>query len=102
MADDQNLAWDRIRDLLENGDSRAELESFLDSLNPGDLLYAVFHLSADEQRALLSIISAERAAELIEEMPDSHVADLIEDMPADKVADWVAQFTTGGGSIWQG
>ncbi|MDH5499712.1 MAG: magnesium transporter [Gammaproteobacteria bacterium] len=94
MADDQTLAWNRIKDLLKNGDSRSELEAMLDSLNPGDLLYAVFHLSADEQRKLLSIISAERAAELIEEMPDSHVADLIEDMPADKAAPIVEEMAS--------
>lgn len=94
MADDRSIAWDRIKDLLRNDDSRAELESVLDSLNPGDLLYAVFHLTADEQRALLSIISAERAADLIEEMPGSHAADLIEDMPANKVAPIVEEMAS--------
>jgi magnesium transporter len=94
VANEQNVAWDRISTLLRNGDSRAELEALLDSLNPNDLLYAVFHLTADDQRALLSIISAERAADLIEEMPDSHAADLIEDMPADKVAPIVEEMAS--------
>jgi magnesium transporter len=40
------------------------------------------------------MISAERAAELIEEMPDSHVADLIEDMPADKAAPIVEEMSS--------
>ncbi|MCJ7590370.1 MAG: magnesium transporter, partial [Woeseiaceae bacterium] len=84
----------RIKDLLRTGNSGIELESLLDSMNPGDLLNAVFHLTADEQRALLSIISAERAAELIEEMPGSHAADLIESMPAAKVAPIVEEMAS--------
>jgi magnesium transporter len=94
VTDERSVAWDRIKNLLRNDDSRAELESVLDALNPGDLLYAVFHLTADEQRSLLSIISAERAAELIEEMPGSHAADLIEDMPANKVAPIVEEMAS--------
>ncbi len=94
MADDQAIAQVRIKDLLRTGNSGIELESLLDSMNPGDLLNAVFHLTADEQRALLSIISAERAAELIEEMPGSHAADLIESMPAAKVAPIVEEMAS--------
>ncbi len=94
MADDQAIAQARIKDLLRTGNSGIELESLLDSMNPGDLLNAVFHLTADEQRALLSIISAERAAELIEEMPGSHAADLIESMPAAKVAPIVEEMAS--------
>jgi len=94
MADDQAIAQARIKDLLRTGNSGIELESLLDSMNPGDLLNAVFHLTADEQRALLSIISAERAADLIEEMPGSHAADLIESMPAAKVAPIVEEMAS--------
>ncbi len=94
VADDETVAWEQIRALLGNSDSSAELEALLDSLNPNDLLYAVFHLAADEQRTLLSMISAERAANLIEEMPDTHVADLIENMPADKVAPIVGEMAS--------
>jgi len=94
MADDQTITWAQMRSLLRAGDSKKDIESLLDSMRPADLLHTVFHLTADEQRKLLSIVSAERAAELIEEMPDSHAADLIEDMPATQVAPIVEEMAS--------
>ena len=94
MADDQTITWTQMRSLLRVGDSEKDIESLLDSMRPADLLHAVFHLTADEQRKLLSIVSAERAAELIEEMPGSHAADLIEDMPATQVAPIVEEMAS--------
>ncbi|NQV86408.1 MAG: magnesium transporter, partial [Woeseiaceae bacterium] len=94
MADNQALAQVQIQNLLRTGDSGEELESLLESMKSGDLLNAVFHLTVDEQRALLSIISAERAADLIEEMPGSHAADLIEYMPASKVVPIVGEMAS--------
>ena len=94
MADDQTITWTQMRSLLRVGDSEKDIESLLDSMRPADLLHAVFHLTADEQRKLLSIVSAERAAELIEEMPGSHAADLIEDMPVTQVAPIVEEMAS--------
>ena len=43
-------------------------------------------MTPDEQRSLLTAVSPERAAELIEDLPDTHAADLIDDMPAHQAA----------------
>lgn len=91
MADNQTIAWTTMRSLLRAGDSGPEIEALLDSMTPADLLHAVFHLTADEQRDLLSMVSAERAAEIIEEMPGNHAADLIEDLPATQAASIVEE-----------
>jgi magnesium transporter len=86
MALDTVEPWIQIRSLLRPGSPPASLETLFDSLDAGELIHAIYHLTADEQRALISIISPERAAALIEDLPDSHAADLIEEMPARNAA----------------
>lgn len=73
--------WTKLHDMLNRGDSPAEVESWLDGLEPSDLLHAFYTLSPDDQRALLSVLAPERAASLVEDLSDDHAADLIEDMP---------------------
>lgn len=84
----------QIKALLQDQVDREQLETVLDTLKPAELLHTVFQLSGDEQRTLLSVISAERAADLIEEMPESHAADLIEEMPATDVAPIVGELSS--------
>jgi magnesium transporter len=84
---------DDIRGLLDTSDSVA-LEAYLNSLNSSESIHAVFNLTEDEQRQLLSLVSAELAAELIEEMPGWHAADLIVDMPASLVAPIVEEMAS--------
>ncbi len=76
----------QIRILLESEEPSAALEKKLDEIDSAELLHAVFQLSVDEQRQLLTAISSERAAHLVEEFPSSHGAGLIEDMPAREAA----------------
>jgi magnesium transporter len=79
-------SWDRVRDLLNQGASPDVIETYLEALEPGDLVRTVFRLNPNEQRALLRAVSPDKAAELIEDMPDAHAADLIDDMPATAAA----------------
>jgi magnesium transporter len=69
-----------LANMLDHGGDGSAIEAFIDSIDPGDIVHAVFRLTPDEQRELLEVLSPERAASLIEELPDGHVADLIEDM----------------------
>ena len=94
MQNTDSKPWIEMRSLLLPGSDYRQLESLLDTLTPTDLLHAVFHLSTDEQRNLLSIISAERAADLIEEMPGGHAAALIADMPVDQAAPIVEEMAS--------
>jgi magnesium transporter len=86
MNENLSDSRDSIRALLRSENPLEALESLLDSLDGNELLNAVFRLSPDEQRALLSIISAERAASLIEDFPGTHAASLIEEMPVSESA----------------
>jgi len=84
---------EEIRKLLATND-RAALEDYLARLSSSESIHAVFNLAADEQRSLLSIISAGRAADLIEDMPGGHAADLIEDMPVSLSAPIVGEMSS--------
>ncbi|MGB5334988.1 MAG: hypothetical protein WBN07_05180, partial [Woeseiaceae bacterium] len=84
---------DELRDLLAGGD-RLSIEEYLAALPSAESIHAVFNLTPDEQRSLLSMISAERAADLIEDMPEGHAADLIEDMPATLAAPIVEEMSS--------
>jgi magnesium transporter len=94
MENDQRITWAQLQGLVQAGNSAIELESLLDSMSPVELLHAAFHLTADEQRTLLSVISPVRAADLIGEMPGSHAAGLIEDMPVPQVASIVEEMAS--------
>lgn len=83
-----------ISRMLAQPDSAGEIEAFLDGLGPADSLYAVFSLSAEEQRALLSALTPNRAASLVEELPDGHVANLMEDMPVESSAPIVEEMAS--------
>jgi len=77
---------DELRSLLDPDQSPVALEKELEYFEPADLLRAVFQLTQEEQRKLLSAMSVERAADLVEEFPSSHGADLIEEMSAQDAA----------------
>ena len=84
----------RLHELLEAQVPAREVEVLLDSLPASELLHDVLHLTQDEQRKLLALISAERAAEIVEELPESHAANLIELMPAVEVAPIVEEMAS--------
>ncbi len=86
--------WARINAMLESAESAQEIAAYLDSMQPADILHAVFSLSPGNQRVLLSRLDPERAASLVEDLPDSHVADLIEDMPAVEAAPIVEEMAS--------
>ena len=94
MATEEREVWSQIRTLIHADTPPADIEMLLDTLDAGELLHAVFHLTADEQRSLLSIISAERAANIVEDLPGGHAADLIEEMRAEEAAPIVEEMAS--------
>ena len=76
----------RLQQLLESEHSSSALEDKLECFEPAELLHAVFQLTQEDQRRLLSAMSVGRAAHLVEEFPSSLGADLIEEMPAQEAA----------------
>ncbi|MDX1515199.1 MAG: magnesium transporter [Woeseiaceae bacterium] len=94
MENEHVRPWDEIATMLKHGDDPAVIEALIDEIDTAEFLHAVFMLKPDEQRALLSRLSPERAVDLVEEMPDAHVADLIEEMPAEEAAPIVEEMAS--------
>ena len=94
MATDTINDWEQLRALLGQGAAAAEVERFLDTLPAAEVLPAVFHLNTDEQRKLLAMISAERAAHIVEELPEGYAADLMGLMPVADVAPIVGEMAS--------
>jgi magnesium transporter len=86
--------WAQLRELLEAEAPASEIEQFLDSLPAAEVLPAVFHLKTDQQRQLLALISAERAAHIVEELPEGYAADLMEVMSVADVAPIVGEMAS--------
>ena len=86
MITETVATWDQIRILLTDNAAPDVVEAFIDTLEPNELVGAVFRLTSDDQRQLLGAVSPDKAAELTEYLPDAHAADLIDDMPANEAA----------------
>jgi magnesium transporter len=87
--------WARLRELLKaEVPPKSEIEQLLDSLPAAEVLPAIFHLTTDEQRALLALVSAERAAHIVEELPEGYAAGLVELMPVAEVAPIVGEMAS--------
>ncbi len=77
--------WEKIERLLDEGNTEA-LEAFLEVLGANGITNAVAHLNEDNQLALLTSISPEHAAFLMEELPSVQAAGLLEKIPAEEAA----------------
>ena len=79
-------------------ENRNGIRDFLTWLEPTAAVRALFRLDRDEQEKLVGLLSADQAADLLEDLPDVHAADLIERIDADKAADIVEALTSDHGA----
>jgi len=90
MIDTTLPPWEAINDLLQTGDAE-QLEAFMETLEPGEIVRSIFRLSADEQTRLLTTLSPENAAELIEEIPEAHAVELIDQLAPEEAGPIIDQ-----------
>ncbi len=88
---------DRLLELTEAGDGRG-LQEFLGRLEPTETVRAMFRLDAEDQRQLVSLLSPDHAADLLEDLPDTHAADLIEKLEVHRAADIVEELSSDHGA----
>lgn len=79
MATNVKQPWKHIVSLLKD-ENRDELTRFIDSLKSKEVVHSIGHLSRRNQKKLLTMLSPEDAAEVIEEIPEAQAADIIEDL----------------------
>jgi len=71
--------WEKLSELIATDDPE-QINLFLNSINPSDTALAVSRLTATEQNRLMTLLSPEDAADVIEDISDTQGADLIEDL----------------------
>ncbi len=77
--------WETMNELARQG-STERLEEFIDSLSAADTAWAIGRLDDEERRRVVTAMTPEAAAGLIEEIPDAQSAELIESLPAAEAA----------------
>jgi magnesium transporter len=73
---DAQRPWEELELLVEEADTD-QLEGFLESLPANETARAVTRLSDEDQSRLLTTISPESAADVVEQIPEAHAIDLM-------------------------
>ena len=87
---DVKRPWEELQYLLDTRDVD-QIRSFLNSLRSEEIVRSISHIDRDEQNLLLTLLSPEDAADVIEEIPDSQGVSIIGAMEADDAAAIVNQ-----------
>ncbi len=85
--------WQTLSELIA-AENNAELLDFIDSLSPSETARAISRLPEEAQLHLLSCLTPEDAADVIEDIPESQAADLVEDMPSAQAAAIMEELTS--------
>ena len=85
VLDAAPTSWEMLARFAAAGDAKA-LEAYVDRIGPSEAFRAILRLDAEGRERVLTTLSPQEAADLIEEIPDEHASDLIERLPAKKAA----------------
>jgi len=70
-VEDQIETWEMLAKLADAGDAKG-LESYVDHIGPSEAFRAILRLDPEKREKVLTTLSPEEAADLIEEIPDEH------------------------------
>lgn len=83
--EDVKRPWEKLVTLMEINQPE-ELKSYLKTMKTEDIVLSISRLSKDRQLKLLTLLTPEDAAEVLEDIPEYHAADIMEEMEAGKAA----------------
>lgn len=86
-----------VRALIAAAD-KAGLESLIGSLHPWEAAHVMSRLLKREQRQFLSMLRPEKAADVVEEMPEADAAEILEEMPAEAASHIVGEMESDEGA----
>ena len=85
--------WVELDTLLQTN-RPAEIEEFLQQLDPSDLVRTIFRLNEEQQQNLLRSISTGTAAEMLEDLPEVQAAEMLDELPAEEAATIVTSMSS--------
>lgn len=77
--------WEYLKEQIANKTADG-IKTYLDSLDGSDIVSAISHLSNEEQKQLLSLITPGDAAELIDDLPWVQALRMLEELTAEAAA----------------
>ena len=83
--DDNRRPWEQLQKLLELNDIEG-IKSYVNSLKTKEIIRSISHLDKEEQHQLLTVLSPEDAADVVENIPDAQAVSIIEGMKAGDAA----------------
>jgi magnesium transporter len=85
--------WEVLSEIISTNDAAA-VEQYIDSLSSNEMIHTLFRLSNSEQQKLVTFLTPEKAAELIEEVPQSYAVEVIESMDPGQAASIVSEMSS--------
>jgi len=78
-------SWEVLKALAADDDAD-QLRAYVKDIGVNETFSAILRLSRDEREKVLTTLSAEDAADFIEEIPDQHAAEMIQKLSAEDAA----------------
>ncbi|WP_206675362.1 magnesium transporter [Mariprofundus sp. KV] len=82
---DGKESWDILK-TLSSAEDAEQLKAYVKSIGVSETFRAVLRLNADEREKVLTTLSAEDAADFIEEIPGQHAAEMMQQLSAGDAA----------------
>lgn len=83
-------SWEVLKALAADNDVE-QLRAYVKDIGVNETFSAILRLTADEREKVLTTLSAEDAADFIEDIPDQHAAEMIQKLSAEDAASIVSQ-----------
>jgi magnesium transporter len=77
--------WEELLSLINNNDPE-QVQSFLGTLNTEEIVRSMNRLKKVDRRKLMTLISPQEAAEIMDDIPDIQAVDIIDDMEIKEAA----------------
>lgn len=91
--EEQHEPWIKLSELIATGEEE-QVSEYLDGLTPAETALSVSRITIEEQTALVDIVNAHDAAEILEELPQEFAADILEAIPAGTGAEILHEMLT--------
>ena len=85
--------WEYLKDQIELG-AGGEIKRYLDTLQSEEIVGSVSHLNDSERLALLSLLTPQDAAQLIDDLPWAQAVDIINELDSKEAAAIISELTS--------
>ena len=85
--------WEYLKEQIEQG-AEGEIKRYLDTLQSEEIVGSVSHLNDSERLALLSLLTPQDAAQLVDDLPWAQAVDIINDLDDKEAAAIISELSS--------